>query len=177
MLDSANLGPVPDSLEELRWKVPIAGAMYPKLAIPGTPNLKSSYNALRRCLINSQKREEVERNEFPSDRAALYAQALESTAIDAYQKRSMSYTVALQGNLHKFRFAATRKGYVGVVPYITQVGNLVSIVKGAQVPFVLQTSATRPQCFRLIGECYINGLMNGEGLSSQNIVGREFSLH
>ena len=177
MLDAANLNPVPDSLEELRWKVPIAGAMHPKLVIPGTPGLKCSYNALRKYLRNSQKGKEVEGSGCPSDGATLYAQALDSTAVDAYQTQSMSYTTALKGTLHKFRFTVTRKGYVGVVPYLTQVGDLVSIVKGARVPFVLRASATRSGCFRLVGECYINDLMNGRSLSLQGIVQREFRLH
>ena len=71
----------------------------------------------------------------------------------------------------------TKKGYVGVVPNMVQVSDTVAIFKGGRVPFILQNSMERPQAFRLVGECYIHGIMNGEGLSLHGVVESEFRLH
>ena len=69
------------------------------------------------------------------------------------------------------------KGYVRVVPYMSKVGDVVAVVKGGRVPFVLQTSRARAASYRLGGECYVHGIMNGEGISLQRVVEKELRLH
>jgi hypothetical protein len=89
----------------------------------------------------------------------------------------MSYMDALQETLSGGRFVTTKRGYVGVVPNMAQVSETVAIFKGGRVPFILQKIMGRPQAFRLVGECYIHGIMDGEGLSLQGVVESEFRLH
>jgi hypothetical protein len=62
---------------------------------------------------------------------------------------------------------------MGLVPSDTQVGDIIGIFLGVPVPFVLrhkeriegssETLYIRTK-FDLVGECYIHGLMDGEGL-------------
>jgi hypothetical protein len=180
MIDSAVLLPVHHLPGDLKWKVPIAGVLWPKVAVSGGLDLKSSYVAFRNYLHSNQKGKEVEQNGHSVngiDLSAEYAMAIQQMTAKSFQKDSASYIAALQDTLHGWRFVVTKKGYVGVVPTMAQVGNLVAILKGGRVPFVLQKSEERDGAFRLIGECYVHCLMNGEGLLLPGVAEREFRLH
>jgi hypothetical protein len=57
-----------------------------------------------------------------------------------------------------------KKGYIGVVLNMAQVGGVVTVLKGGRVPFTLKRSEERDGALRLVGECYVHCLMSGEGL-------------
>ena len=180
MVDSAALSPVRDSREDLKWKVPIAGALYPKVAVSGGLDLRSSYAALRSYINDNQKGKVIAKTGYSvNDNAHPTADVMapDHMAADSFQRKSASYIAALQDTLHGWRFIVTKKGYVGVVPNMARIGDVIAILKGGRVPFILQESVVRPGAFRLVGECYVHGLMNGEGLSLQGVVEREFRLH
>ena len=71
-------------------------------------------------------------------------------------------------------FFITRKGYLGLGPPKTQVGDSLVILLGGQVPFILRKAGTRyfrksrivngyeRTCFEVIGDCYAHGIMDGE---------------
>ncbi|KAH7308420.1 heterokaryon incompatibility protein-domain-containing protein [Stachybotrys elegans] len=61
------------------------------------------------------------------------------------------------------RFVATSKGYYGLVPAQAAVGDQVAILKGGNYPFVLRSCGRN---WKLVGECYVHGVMNGELCSS-----------
>ena len=46
-----------------------------------------------------------------------------------------------------------------------QKGDLVCVLFGCSVPVVLrETKKSYEVCFKIIGECYVHGLMDGEGI-------------
>ncbi|KAF2271528.1 uncharacterized protein EI97DRAFT_362864, partial [Westerdykella ornata] len=63
-------------------------------------------------------------------------------------------------------FAANRQymlsnmGFIGLVPSTARVGDEVALVFGAQTPFVIRKE--KNGCFKMIGECYVHGIMMGE---------------
>jgi Heterokaryon incompatibility protein (HET) len=57
------------------------------------------------------------------------------------------------------RLMVTTKGYLGLAPPETKTGDLICILYGGQLPFVLRGAGTR---FELIGEVYVHGIMGGE---------------
>ena len=68
-------------------------------------------------------------------------------------------------------FAVTQRGYVGLVPRCTEVGSHISLFNGVSVPFITSTLGEpvakadhieRPM--QLVGDAYIHGLMQGEGM-------------
>lgn len=61
---------------------------------------------------------------------------------------------------------ATKRGYIGLAPPETLEDDLICIIFGTATPFILRKSlgADEKEAYTLIGECYIHGLMNGEGL-------------
>ncbi|PQE10655.1 heterokaryon incompatibility protein [Rutstroemia sp. NJR-2017a BBW] len=179
MIDSAILAPVQHLPQDLKWKVPISGVLWPKVAVSGGLDLKSSYIALRNYLYSKKKgkTEEDGHSVNGSLPPTEYAMLIEHMAASSYKQQAASYIAALQDTLYGWRFVVTKNGYVGVVPNIAKVGDVVAILKGGRVPFVLKKSEKREKVFRLIGECYIHGLMNGEGLSLPRISERKFQLY
>jgi hypothetical protein len=73
------------------------------------------------------------------------------------------------------KFCVMEGGRMGVVPPETRVGDQVRIVMGAQTPFVLRPAegagvggdgqGTGEKCYELVGECYVHGMMDGEGVT------------
>ena len=59
-------------------------------------------------------------------------------------------------------FFSTSNGYIGLAPYGTIEGDLVYIVIGSSVPFVVRPHVDR--VCTLIGEAYVQGIMQGEAL-------------
>jgi Heterokaryon incompatibility protein (HET) len=68
------------------------------------------------------------------------------------------------------RFCVTKNRYIGMLPARTQPGDLVCILFGADTPFVIREAAepnSTLKSYKLVGDCYIHGMMDGEGLESQ----------
>jgi hypothetical protein len=63
------------------------------------------------------------------------------------------------------RFAVSKYGYMGWVPPLTEVGDLICIFAGVNTPFVVRPHK-RGEGFKmayvLVGACYLNGMMDGE---------------
>jgi hypothetical protein len=66
---------------------------------------------------------------------------------------------ALFMTLEKRRMARTTKGYIGLVPKDAQPGDCIVLLMGVSVPVVLRPSGQR---WKLMGESYVEGIMNGE---------------
>ncbi|KAH7157707.1 heterokaryon incompatibility protein-domain-containing protein [Dactylonectria estremocensis] len=64
------------------------------------------------------------------------------------------------GNLYR-RFFTTKSGYIGMCVVDIAPGDIVATFSGATVPFVLRPHNKASE-FRLISDCYVHGLMNGE---------------
>lgn len=61
------------------------------------------------------------------------------------------------------RAFCTSKGYLGLGPRHLQPGDHVVIVHGSTVPFILRSIEENK--FTLIGEAYVHGIMDGEGMT------------
>jgi hypothetical protein len=57
------------------------------------------------------------------------------------------------------RLITTNEGYMGLAPAATRAGDFVAIVPGCDVPLVLRPEGN---CFRVLGESYVHGMMSGE---------------
>ncbi|KAF4562578.1 hypothetical protein EYR36_003972 [Pleurotus pulmonarius] len=56
-------------------------------------------------------------------------------------------------------------GFVGVGPLEMEIGDVVCVLHGAMVPFVLRpVEDSEPRQYILVGECYCDGIMDGEAL-------------
>ncbi|KAK8012010.1 hypothetical protein PG989_000270 [Apiospora arundinis] len=62
------------------------------------------------------------------------------------------------------RFCVTSNGYFGLMPATVSDGDLVCVLLGGEVPYVLRptTGSQAEQYYELVGECYIHGIMDGK---------------
>jgi hypothetical protein len=58
------------------------------------------------------------------------------------------------------RTFGTSKGYLGLGPDSAQEGDWVCVIAGAAVPFILREESKG--MWKLVGECYLHGIMDGE---------------
>ncbi|MCJ1404919.1 hypothetical protein MMC11_008145 [Xylographa trunciseda] len=72
-------------------------------------------------------------------------------------------TRQLAGIVKMRRFAKTTAGLLALVSHQAEVGDVIYVLHGASVPFVLRP---RGNAFWLISECYVHGMMDGEALQS-----------
>ena len=61
------------------------------------------------------------------------------------------------------RFFVTRNGLMGIGPDAMKEGDIIAILFGGSVPYVVRTVG---QNHKLVGECYVVGLMNEEAMST-----------
>jgi hypothetical protein len=82
------------------------------------------------------------------------------------------------------RLFIAKEGYIGICPRLAMPGDLICIVPGITVPFILRkTSAAggdppsefTAQNYVLIGDCYVHGMRCGEALPSR-LSKQEFSI-
>jgi hypothetical protein len=60
------------------------------------------------------------------------------------------------------RLFVTQNGRLGMAPNAVQAGDIISLILGAEVPILLRPN--RATKYMFIGECYVHGFMDGEGL-------------
>lgn len=70
---------------------------------------------------------------------------------------------------HGRKFFITEEGFFGVGPAATQIGDAVHVLLGADVPFLLRQGNMCGRynldgSWKLMGECYVQGLMIGEAV-------------
>jgi hypothetical protein len=133
---------------DLEWKVPIADAQFPEVASFNPLDLEGSYNELMVLLREGHS------PYVPVNRRRVAKAIRIQSALAACK----DYLSALQGTFLDWRFVVTRRGYVGIVPNLTQVGDVVTLLGGSKVAFLFRTSNTKEGIHRLVGACYIHGI-------------------
>jgi hypothetical protein len=145
MIDSLGKYPTGEDLCNLKWIVPVAGAELPLVVNAGLPDLQTSYAMLMDFLAKG------------------------SSDDDKMPKKCQDYIGTLQGKTREFTLSGgrcfiTREGYVGVAPKSIRAGDLVCVFNGGAVPFLLRNSETRNGAYRLVGGCYVHGMMHGRAV-------------
>ena len=69
----------------------------------------------------------------------------------------------------KRRFAVTERGYMALVPHCARIGDRIALILGAPVPFVLRATGNYvgwclQETMQLVGDAYVHGIMDGEGM-------------
>jgi len=72
-----------------------------------------------------------------------------------------SYSLIATHALKQRRLFYSKKGYFGLGPAVMQPGDIVCVLFGAQVPFILRRKDSR---YQLVGESYVHGIMYGEAI-------------
>jgi Heterokaryon incompatibility protein (HET) len=170
-IDKLQSYPTGEPLEDLKLKVPIGNALAPcsddcgtlELNVPQVRNSDRVFNWKDEFSVISSVEEMVEflqKKRDSRERGWKYW-----TTAAAFAKR-----------LSNGRFCVTKTGYVGIVPYEANLGDKICVLHGALVPFVLRKTAGSDSLYKLVGECYIHGIMYGEALSVESIQERRYTL-
>ncbi len=72
-------------------------------------------------------------------------------------------------------FTTSNKTLFGLGPDGLQSGDVVAVLYGCSVPVVLRAVENRTH-YKLVGECYIHGLMDGQAVKDPNLRDELFHL-
>ena len=72
------------------------------------------------------------------------------------------YSLAVTHALKQRRLFYSKKGYFGLGPAVMQPGDIVCVLFGTQVPFILRR---KDSCYQLVGQSYVHGIMHGEAIN------------
>lgn len=81
------------------------------------------------------------------------------------------------------RLFVSNKGYIGLCPAAAMPGDIIAVLYGCKMPFVLRPVPDRKStaglcsAYTLVGECYVHGLMNGEALQNAEMAHQDFFLY
>ena len=67
------------------------------------------------------------------------------------------------------RICLTSRGYLAHVPAEAEIGDTIAVFLGAIVPFVIRRKPEKTTEHQIVGECYVHGLMKGEGLDLSDV--------
>ncbi|PSN64192.1 hypothetical protein BS50DRAFT_648118 [Corynespora cassiicola Philippines] len=152
----------------LKRNVPVAGALS-----LGEITIEDSYAAFRHKLDNHESRSAKGFDGHQSN-AILRTSDMSEGGTLTWLQKSMHYEELLQRDIAGWRFVVTRRKHCGIAPSGVKLGDLVSIIRGGDIPFVLRKDADVKgfpgslNC-RLVAGCYIHGIMNGEALALPDI--------
>ncbi|KAK7425538.1 hypothetical protein QQZ08_007979 [Neonectria magnoliae] len=189
MVDTLRLRYSVADRERLKREVPIAGAQHPQFAASESLDIPESYKAFRRILHkqNYTKKYQQDRNSpvcsspisSPSSSSSFSSSTVASRLSQemSLAAKSKSNGSLLGDNLKGWKFVTTEERRCGLVPNSVQQGDEVVMFCGGEVPFTLRECLERKGTYRLIGECYVSGIMQGEALDESDVVMKTLRIH
>ncbi|KAH8596886.1 heterokaryon incompatibility protein-domain-containing protein [Bisporella sp. PMI_857] len=82
------------------------------------------------------------------------------------------YITALWQSARNRRYCVTMSGDVGLVPKYAATGDIVILIKGSDVPYLIRPCASVRGAYSLVGECYVHGCMIWEFNYSRSAAGK-----
>jgi hypothetical protein len=79
----------------------------------------------------------------------------------ADESKEAEYSADMRSATARKRFFVADDTCIGMAPPMARVGDLVVIFYGARVPYIIRRSGAS---FRMVGECYVHGVMKGEAM-------------
>ncbi|KAL2065433.1 hypothetical protein VTL71DRAFT_3103 [Oculimacula yallundae] len=100
------------------------------------------------------------------------ADELDSTSFDSIAHDLVESSLITWAS--RRRFCTTTSGRLAFMPPIAREGDLICILYGGEVPYLLRRRADGT--YMVVGECYVNGIMHGEALSMDAAQSRHFKI-
>lgn len=162
-----------EQLQRVLWESLIAGAKHPKIARSGDLSTQDSWQAFRELLKLDRQ---DDKNEDYIPRGFMARPRDEDESI--LETKSRVYQSLLSDEVRGWRFVILKeRNLCGIAPNIVQEGDALHIFHGGAVPFITRRSEERKGAYRLVGQCYIWGMMQGEGTSYDELVQETVRLH
>jgi hypothetical protein len=154
----------PDAVE-MSWKIAISAANeYP-------PVYRNALKAFRETLCAGTQYSDLESMETDFEDycrrrcSPTYVDDLVLSGSSEVIGNGHHYLNVIQQYLFDRRFFTTTGGQYGLGPKLMQKNDICCILFGALVPFIIRPTETKDH-YQLIGECYIEGVMQGEVVNS-----------
>lgn len=106
-----------------------------------------------------------------SDQAILYPEFTQWLSTRPTSAESIPESVAREQASNTVRicrsryFLITERGYLGLGPMTLEVGDIVCVLLGGNLPFILRRQENDE--YRLVGESYVHGLMDGGAMQGK----------
>ncbi|KAI0842996.1 heterokaryon incompatibility protein-domain-containing protein [Hypoxylon sp. FL0890] len=114
---------------------------------------------------------------WSSHPASLFTKIWHTVRDKWYPGAGMLFQASLLRACVGRKFFLTARGFIGIGPASMKPDDLVVVILGVPVPFVVRKTGTQEsQNYILIGECYVDGIMNGELVQAQQRAGKEAEL-
>lgn len=85
-----------------------------------------------------------------------------------YQKKAASAYAEFTKRIFKAcanrRLFVTGKGYIGLAPWNAREGDVVAVLLGGKMPYLLRPRGSDCTDYTFVGETYVHGLMEGEAM-------------
>ena len=95
-----------------------------------------------------------------------FLRVTEYSAVESKDPNVYEYLRRVSAVQAFMRFCITEKGYMGLCSKEAQVGDDIYILPGMATPYTMRRTAGRQANeLRLVGRCYIHGIMDGEALT------------
>jgi len=78
----------------------------------------------------------------------------------------------ITSNMHNRRFVTMETGHFGMAPNVVRQGDEVFVVVGCSIPVILR-KRDGGEKYEVVGECYVDGFMKGEGMEDIDVGKRE----
>ncbi|KAI9640586.1 hypothetical protein NHQ30_010885 [Ciborinia camelliae] len=148
-----------ESMEEVKWRTLIANRISTNDSL-APPDYAKQYTSWRK---------HVNGLALASFAGAKPRQGMDP-GMALFEPENEGYFNAVSAGLY-YKVCRTSGGYVGLVPLDAEVGDRVALVLGGRVPFVLRewgegrVRGRELEKWKLVGGCYIHGMMDGQGLT------------
>jgi hypothetical protein len=172
MIDRLHSYPTGESLAEVKVKVPIGNAVAPCIdnSVTVEDLISLDLDDIGNAAVNNafEWQDEIHHFQKVEDVVSFLA------TTDKNRRQSFDYwltAAAFFERLSTGRFFITQRGYVGIAPDQTHVGDEVCVVYGASVPFIVRPAKYLgfASVHSLIGETYVHGIMYGEALAFDDV--------
>ena len=92
----------------------------------------------------------------------------QSQALVSARPLGIEYYAAYRRTCKDRRFILMSTGHIGLGHSMVSPGDLIVLLAGGCTPYVLRKRGPKVDEYRFVGECYIHGLMNAEGMRDRD---------
>lgn len=154
--------PTGESLNDLVWKIPIWDSIEPMSTAGVKVDFRAAYQAFTEYLQLGTQDTDWEMEILQARAMAKIKQFL----FRPQELRQLLWPYLRTALNFAERFAdakacITQNGYIGILPGMAMNGDVIAILRGSSVPFLLRKSDKHPGHYIHLGECYIHGIMQG----------------
>ncbi|KAG5917041.1 hypothetical protein E4U42_007406 [Claviceps africana] len=105
---------------------------------------------------------------YPSETLDMVAQMGCTTAVSTSTLPAdcAPYASSMSMTANRHVLCVMQQRLIGLMPVLTREGDMVVIFHGCDVPYVIRPAQEEQGCYRLVGEAYVHGVMNGEAMQN-----------